>query len=122
MSAGGIRTTRILMPHDCDVPLKEQIRDIVAHTKEAYADGRISFREATGVLSEFQHATSHVLGALANPSERAGELADAAESLFDEYLVPLDIYGVPAYIEEPAEALLRSQIRPWVLRLAGAGS
>lgn len=107
------------MAHDCDVPLKEQIRDIELSAKDAWADRRISFREAMHLSDDIAHAASHVFAGLADRDNRLGELIEAAESLFDEFIEPLDIYGIPDGFERNVvDPAIRGSIRTFLTRFS----
>jgi len=108
------------MAHDCDVPLKEQIKDIAGDILAARADGKITFREGCGIVSEILHAGSHVAAAAADPVAILPQLIDAAEAAYDEFIEPLDLVGVPNTIEPFVDGWLRGQIRPGLTALVSS--
>lgn len=108
------------MSHTCDLPIAAQIRDIASLTSVSLADGKISFSEACNVGAEILHAASHVVATIADPVAKLPEIVEAAESVYDEFIAPLDIVGVPNTIEPFVDGWIRGQIRPGITALVGS--
>lgn len=105
------------MSEDTDLHLYDRVKAIVSQHREAKADGAISLGEVTHILGDILEAAAHVLHGLTDGREHAAVLAESCERLFDEYLRPLDIKGIPNLIEPTVDGLIRAQIRPLILGL-----
>lgn len=109
------------MAHDCP-PLAEQIRDGIPLIQSYLDDGRLSYNEVVGFGTILSHVACRIFKAAENPSQSIDELADAAEYVWDAWLAPLDIYGIPDGIENAwLKPGIRASIRP-MIRVALAGS
>lgn len=108
--------TRIQMAHDCP-PLAEQIRDSVPLIQSYLDDGRISYQEFCGFGVLLSHAACRVFSAGQTPGAHAEEVATAAEYVWDRWIAPLDVYGVPDSLEAVIKPIVRAAIRPAVNRM-----
>lgn len=103
--------------HEHHGPLKDQLRELIAGAKSIDDDGKVQFAEVANIGAALFCAASHILSSMADPINGAGELADAAEALFDEYVGPLDIVGVPNVFEPHIKGVVRGNIRPSITTL-----
>ena len=100
--------------------LKTAVEQITAHYKEATSDGKLSFAEIFSLISKatasfiqlFEKFTDGVSGA----DKKAAVLA-ALDAFFDEVISPLDIKGIPNFIEPVVD----SSLKKLALTLADAG-
>lgn len=100
--------------------LKTAVEQITAQYKESVADGKLSFSEIFALISKatasfvqlFEQFTDGVSG----EDKKAAVLA-ALEHFFDEVISPLDIKGIPNFIEP----IVDSSLKQLVLTLADAG-
>jgi len=104
------------MAHDCP-PLAEQIRDGVPLIQSYLDDGKISFQEIAGIGVILSHAACRVFTAAGKPAAHAEEVTTAAEYVWDRWLAPLDVYGVPDSLEAVIKPIVRAAIRPAVNRM-----
>lgn len=92
--------------------LREQIESSLVITKAATADGKVTLKEGIGILGEVLHATAVAAGNLVDPVAGKEELIQAAESIYAEYVAPIDLAGVPNLIEPFVDKWLGEVIRP----------
>ena len=97
--------------------LYDRVKEIVAGTIEARADGTVTFGELSKIGGEIINAAAHVLEALSDRSSHLDDLATSCERLFDEYFAPLDLSGVPNFFEPTVDGLIRSQLRPTIAKI-----
>lgn len=97
--------------------LHERVEAIVAQHAAAKEDGTITASEAFGLAGQIVIAAGQVMVDLVDSREKAGELATCCEEIFDKYIKPLDIKGVPNWIEPTIDGLIRANIRPAILGL-----
>lgn len=97
--------------------LVAQLRELVGGIKVARDDGKVTLKEALGIAADVLCAAAHAVDAMTDPINGAGELSDAAEALFDSYVNPLDIVGVPNALEPYIKAWARGLIRPAITGL-----
>ena len=106
--------------HDHTATLEQQIAHAVASIKEARADGTITLKEALHVAADITHAAWEVLDSITDPVAGKEDLIRAAEAVYDEYLAPLDLVGVPNRIEPYVDKVIRDTIRPGIALLVDA--
>ena len=90
--------------------LKTAVDQITAHYKEAASDGKLSFAEIFSLISKatasfiqlFEKFTDGASGA----DKKAAVLA-ALDAFFDEVISPLDIKGIPNFIEPVVDSSLK---------------
>lgn len=100
--------------------LKDAVSAITAHYKEATSDGKLSFSEIFSLASKatasfiqlFEQFTDGVSGA-----EKKAAVLAALAAFFDEVISPLDIKGIPNFIEPVVD----SSLKKLALTLADAG-
>jgi len=97
--------------------LKEQIARSMAITKAATADGRITLKEGIAIVGEVLHASAVAAGSLTDPVAGKEDLIQAAEAVYDDFVAPIDLVGVPNIIEPFVDKWLREIIRPGLSRL-----
>lgn len=97
--------------------LVDQLRELVGGIKLAREDGKLTLKELCGIGADVACAMAHSLEAMTDPIGGAGELADAGEALFDEFVQPLDIVGVPNIIEPYVKSWIRGTLRPSITAL-----
>ena len=102
-----------------DQHLYEQVKSIVSKVVEARSDGVVSFGELSAIAGEIVNAAAHVMEAIKDPTHLS-DLVLACEKLFDEYFEPIDLKGVPNFLEPTVDGLIRSQIRPMIQRIYDA--
>jgi hypothetical protein len=100
--------------------LKDAVNTIIAHYKDATADGKLSFTEIFSLAGKatasfiqlFETFAANVTGA-----EKKAAVLAALETFFDEVIAPLDIKGIPNFIEP----IVDSSLKKLSLTLADAG-
>jgi hypothetical protein len=100
-----------------EVHLRERLGDISESLSQAKADGTIDIGEAWALFGQITAAGSHVMGDLGS-SSGIDHLTRECEALFDEHIKPIDIKGVPNWIEPTVDRVIRSQIRPMLVLAA----
>jgi len=97
--------------------IKQQIKDVIRLIDDPEWLAMGPFRKGQVLGAEIAEATGMVLRAL-DPDAidtQLPEFISAAEELYDEYLVPIDIPNVPDRIEKWAENIGRGMIKPGIL-------
>ncbi len=97
--------------------LYDQIKEAAALHLKANEDGTVTMTELFGIVGAVVEAAAHVIAALADRQDHFNDLAESCEKLFDEYIEPLDIKAVPAFLEPTVDGLIRGQIRPILTRI-----
>ena len=91
---------------------RDQVKDLVGEVKAAAEEGKFTTREILGISAAVLDAGMHVLAAVEKPNDHLEELIRDCETLFDEYVAPVDLPGVPNAIEPVAKLIARQSIRP----------
>lgn len=100
--------------------LKSAVEEITAHYKDVASDGKLTFSEIFSLAGKatasfiqlFEKFTDGASGA----DKKAAVLA-ALDAFFDEVISPLDIKGIPNFIEP----IVDSSLKKLALTLADAG-
>lgn len=96
--------------------LQDSITQIIADYKAANADGKLSFTEiftlVGNAVASFVHLTEN-FGEGSGPEKKAAVIA-AIDKLFDEVITPIDIKGIPNFLE----SIFDSSLKKLVLALA----
>lgn len=90
----------------------ESAKTAIGDIQTATADGKITLIEAGRIVGAVIHSAAAVVDALEDRQSGFGQVVEAAESAFDEIVAPIDLAGVPSWLESQAKALVRAQIRP----------
>lgn len=88
---------------------REALAALIAETKEAWADQRVTSDELLRIVHQAVDVAAHSK----DPDAKAA-LVEVAESLFDQIVVPHNFPRIPDFLERMAESTLRSDIRPMV--------
>ena len=100
--------------------LKGAVNEIIAHYKAATADGKLTFTEIFTLASKalgsfvqlFETFTDNVTG-----EEKKAAVLAALNTFFDEVISPIDIKGIPNFIEPVVD----SSLKKLCMTLADAG-
>jgi hypothetical protein len=100
--------------------LKDAVNQIVVHYKEATSDGKLSFGEifmlggkaTASFVQLFEQFTENATG-----EEKKAAVLAALDVFFDEVIAPIDIKGIPNFIEPVVD----SSLKKLSVTLAGAG-
>ena len=96
--------------------IKEEIRDIIVLKDDPKWQELDAVWKGAAAMFQISQAACAILGKL-NPDsidEAAPEFVEAAEDLFDEYFVPIDLPVLGPVAEGWAEALLRRGIGTFI--------
>jgi len=98
--------------------LRDAVEEIIADYKKANADGELTFSEiftlvGNAVATFVQLAQA--FGGVDGPAKKAAVLS-AIEQFFDEVIVPIDIKGVPNFLE----GIVDTALKRLVLTFAGS--
>ncbi len=100
--------------------LKGAINTIIAHYKEATADGKLTFTEIFALsgkaLASFVQLIETFTDNVTGEEKKQAVLA-ALDTFFDEVISPIDIKGIPNFIEPVVD----SSLKKLCMTLAGAG-
>ena len=84
----------------------------------AVSDGQIEFREFWVIGVRLAQAVGNAMDTLSDPTQFE-DLVEECEGAFDQYIAPLDIVGIPAWLETRfVDPALRNQIRPILTLMA----
>jgi len=100
--------------------LKGAVEEIIAHYKDATADGKLTFTEiftlagkaTASFIQLFEKFAENATG-----EEKKAAVLAALEAFFDEVVAPIDIKGIPNFIEPVVD----SSLKKLALTLASAG-
>lgn len=92
----------------------EHAKDAASKITLAAADGTITLREAWTIFGAVVHAAADAVDKLEDRQAGFAEIVEVAEAAFDTLVAPLDLAGVPQWLEAQAKALIRGQIRPTI--------
>lgn len=95
-------------------PLVDEIRDVLAARKTPGYDEMAPLAKARVIVPEIAEAACVALQGLdpAKQQEMVPQYVEAAETLFDEQFVPIDLPGVGLVAELALEGFLRRMIGP----------
>jgi hypothetical protein len=99
--------------------VKQVMVAIEAEIRGAFADGKITFSEVLRLLSVTGQSLGTVsAGFLGVPAaERREIVIQAVQDLYNDVVVPLDIPGIPGFVEVPMEKIL-AQFLPTIVGAA----
>ena len=98
--------------------LMDRIEDIGQLAHKITTDGKVTIPEGFAFVGEVIEAAATVIRTLEDPQTHFEPLVEDCERLFDRYIEPRDIQGVPHFLEKRVvDPLLRSMIRPAIVRL-----
>lgn len=82
------------------------------------ADGKLSYKESFVVALRMAQALGNAVDQLSDPSQLESLILECEEA-YDEHIAPLDISGVPNWIENRfVDPTIKSQIRPALTMMA----
>ena len=90
----------------------ESAKEVLGEIQSANADGKITLAEAGRISGAVIHAAAATVDALEDRQAGFSQVVEAAEAAFDEIIAPLDLQGIPNWLEVQAKAVIRTQIRP----------
>ena len=100
--------------------VEEAIQAVINHYRQDVADGSLSFWEAWGLVQAAAGTFVHTVHAFVEISavEKEKVVLDAVGRVFDAVIAPLDIPGVPEFMER---TLVDPMMREGLMKLTKAG-
>lgn len=101
--------------------MKDRIEDVLELGPQIIADGKITLPEAAAYVFEVIETAAEIVKTLEDRQGQFETLVKDCEAWFDEHIAPLDLRGVPNWLEKRfLDPLLRSTIRPAIAAIYDA--
>jgi len=101
--------------------LRDSLEDVVLKVEESAKDGKITLPEIWGMFGEISNAAAVLSNTLEDKEAHFEPLCKELEKIYDKYIAPLDLIGVPDFLEKRlVDPWVKSMIRPWVAMVYSA--
>lgn len=99
--------------------VKQVVMTIEAEVRQAAADGKITVAEVFKILSLAGKSLGTISASFIGvpAEERRTIVIQAIQDLYDDVIVPLDIPGIPGFVEVPMEKII-AQLLPTIVGAA----